>query len=597
MSKSDDPDEREDRDRKGPSSIRRLIQELRPFLALLITCSTLTILQSAFGFVPPLILGDIVNKLQTGAPVNAVMYLTYVVGFAVIQGILGYALGVYTSLMGQKFLLLMRERLYRHMQSLPLSYFEKNQTGKLVSYVINDAGTVNNLITGSLNSLVSGAVQFVIVIIVLFAINWQMALLALTPVPFYIINFWRFLKPLQVTSDDIRVRRDTMFGVMQERLSGVQVVKSFGQERRESRGFMAITRGLMGLNVKQGALGGGLWTSADALCGIGQGLVLWYGGLLCLRGEIGAGTLVMFLMYSVTYVYGPIIQFLVAIDPITRAQNAMARIFRTLDIKSVVDDKPTALPMPKIRGDVRFEDVWFEYEPDQPVIKGLNLNVTAGQMVALIGFSGSGKTTLTSLLLRHYDPQKGRLTIDGLDLRDVQLLSYRAQVGVVAQESILFNTTVIENIRYGRMDASDQEVMDAAIAANIHDAIEQLPDAYETKIGEDGVKLSVGEKQRIAIARALLADPRILILDEATSSLDSQTEAQLQNALDNLLEGRTSFVVAHRLSTIVKADVIVVLEKGIIVEQGTHSELLVSQGIYASLYQKQFSVALEQQSA
>lgn len=597
MPRSDDPDEREAEDQKGPSSIRRLIKELRPFLALLITCSTLTILQSAFGFVPPLILGDIVNKLQTGTPVNAVMYLTYVVGFAIIQGILGYALGVYTSLMGQKFLLVMRERLYRHMQSLPLSYFEKNQTGKLVSYVINDAGTVNNLITGSLNSLVSGAVQFVIVIIVLFAINWQMALLALTPVPFYIINFRRFLKPLQVTSDDIRARRDTMFGVMQERLAGVQVVKSFGQERRESRGFMAITRGLMGLNVKQGALGGGLWTSADALCGIGQGLVLWYGGLLCLRGEIGAGTLVMFLMYSVTYVYGPIIQFLVAIDPITRAQNAMARIFRTLDIKSVVDDKPAALPMPKIRGDVRFEDVWFEYEPDQPVIKGLNLDVTAGQMVALIGFSGSGKTTLTSLLLRHYDPKKGRLTIDGLDLRDVQLLSYRAQVGVVAQESILFNTTVMENIRYGRMEASDQEVVDAAIAANIHDAVEQLPDGYETKIGEDGIKLSVGEKQRIAIARALLADPRILILDEATSSLDSQTEAQLQKALDNLLAGRTSFVVAHRLSTIVKADVIVVLEKGIIVEQGTHAELLASRGLYASLYQKQFSVALEQQSA
>jgi ABC-type multidrug transport system fused ATPase/permease subunit len=383
-----------------------------------------------------------------------------------------------------------------------------------------------------------------------------------------------------------------MFGVMQERLAGVQVVKSFGQERRESRGFMGITRGLMGLNVKQGALGGGLWTSADALCGIGQGLVLWYGGLLCLRGEIGAGTLVMFLMYSVSYVYGPIIQFLVAIDPIARAQAALNRIFRTLDIRNGVDDKPGALPMPTVRGDVRFEDIWFEYEKDQPVIKGLNLDVKAGQTVALIGFSGSGKTTLTSLLLRHYDPQSGRITIDGTDLRDIQLLSYRSQVGVVAQESILFNTTVRENIRYGRMDATDQEVEDAATAANIHDAILDLPDGYDTKIGEDGVKLSVGEKQRIAIARALLADPRLLILDEATSSLDSQTEAHLQDALDNLLQGRTSFVVAHRLSTIVKADLIVVLDKGVIIEQGTHAQLLAKRGTYAGLYQKQFSVAL-----
>jgi ABC-type multidrug transport system fused ATPase/permease subunit len=346
------------------------------------------------------------------------------------------------------------------------------------------------------------------------------------------------------------------------------------------------------LNVKQGALGGGLWTSADALCGIGQGLVLWYGGLLCLRGEIGAGTLVMFLMYSVSYVYGPIIQFLVAIDPIARAQAALNRIFRTLDIRNGVDDKPGALPMPTVRGDVRFEDIWFEYEKDQPVIKGLNLDVKAGQTVALIGFSGSGKTTLTSLLLRHYDPQSGRITIDGTDLRDIQLLSYRSQVGVVAQESILFNTTVRENIRYGRMDATDQEVEDAATAANIHDAILDLPDGYDTKIGEDGVKLSVGEKQRIAIARALLADPRILILDEATSSLDSQTEAHLQDALDNLLQGRTSFVVAHRLSTIVKADLIVVLDKGVIIEQGTHAQLLAKRGTYAGLYQKQFSVAL-----
>jgi ATP-binding cassette subfamily B protein len=578
---------------QSASTLRPLLGELKPFRGLFVLCSILTILQSAFGFVPPLILGDIVNKLQKGEPINPALYLGFVLGFAVIQGFLGYFLGIATSLLGQRFLLRMRERLYRHMQSLPLAYFEKNQTGKLVSYVINDAATVNNLITGNLNTLVSGAVQLAIVVFVLFAINWQLALLALSPVPFYIVNFRRFLGPLQSTSDDIRAKRDTMFGVMQERLAGVQVVKSFGQEKRESKGFMGITRGLMGLNVKQGALGGGLWTSADALCGIGQGLVLWYGGLLCLRGEIGAGTLVMFLMYSVTYVYGPVIQFLVAIDPIARAQAAMNRIFRTLDIHNSVSDAEHAAKLPAIRGDVRFEDVWFEYEPAQPVIKGLNLNVKAGQMVALIGFSGSGKTTLTSLLLRNYDPQQGRITIDGSELRDLRLLDYRSQIGVVAQESILFNTSVLENIRYGRMGATDEEVTQAAIAANIHRTILDLPDGYATKIGEEGVKLSVGEKQRVAIARALLADPKILILDEATSSLDSQTEGQLQSALEHLLEGRTSFVVAHRLSTIVKADLIVVLDKGIILEQGNHAELLALNGVYSGLYQKQFSVALE----
>ena len=590
---SDDPKVRTAGEQRGPSSFRRLKAELRPFAGLFAQCSTLTILQSAFAFVPPLILGDIVNRLQKGQPVNAWLYLGFVVAFALVQGLLGYLLGIRTSLLGQRFLLLMRERLYRHMQSLPLAYFEKNQTGKLVSYVINDAGTVNNLITGNLNTLVSGGVQLLIVVVVLFSIDWRLALLGLSPVPLYIVNFRRFLKPLQTTSEDIRSRRDTMFGVMQERLSGVQVVKSFGQERREARGFMTITRGLMGLNVRQGSLGGGLWTSADALCGIGQALVLGYGSLLCLRGELGAGTLVMFLMYSVTYVYGPIIQFLVAIDPIARAQNALYRIFRTLDLTNGIADRPDALPMPPIHGDVRFEDVWFEYEPEQPVIRGLSLEAKAGQTVALIGYSGSGKTTLTSLLLRHYDPQRGRITIDGHDLRDIQLLSYRSQVGVVAQESILFNTSVLENIRYGRPSATEEEVAAAAQAAHVHKAILALPDGYQTKIGEDGVKLSVGEKQRIAIARALLADPKILILDEATSSLDSQTEAHLQDALDNLMVGRTSFVVAHRLSTIVKADQIVVMEHGEILEKGTHEQLLAKRGTYYNLYQKQFSVALD----
>ena len=420
-----------------------------------------------------------------------------------------------------------------------------------------------------------------------------MALLSLSIAPLYIFNFRRFFKPLQVTSDDIRAKRDTMFGQMQEKLTGIQTVKSFGQERWEARSFMSTTRELMGLNVRQGALGGGLWTVADALCGLATGMVLYYGGSLCLQGKMQAGTLVMFLIYAVNYVYGPIVRFLVILDPIARAEAALNRIFRTLGTFNQVKDSSDAQPMPQIVGEVIFDNVWFEYEPGQPVLKGINLRVEPGQMVALVGFSGSGKTTLASLLLRHYDPTKGMIALDGIDLRDTQLLSYRSQVGVVAQESILFNTTIRENIRYGRLSGTDREVEDAAKAANIHEAIMTFPDNYDTKIGEDGIKLSVGEKQRMAIARALLADPKILILDEATSSLDSQTEALLQAALDNLMAGRTSFVIAHRLSTIVKADVIVVLEKGVVTEHGTHAELLQTDGLYSRLYREQFRVALQ----
>jgi subfamily B ATP-binding cassette protein MsbA len=553
----------------------------------------LTVFQSLFVFLPPLILGDIVNQLQRGERINTWLYLGYIVGFALLQGALGYALSVQISLLGQNFLLAIREKMLAHMQSLPLAYFEKNQTGKLVSNVINDAGTINQLITAHTPNMLGDFVQLSLVIIILFKINWVMALISLSIAPIYVLNFRHFFPKLQNTSDDIRAKRDVMYGQMQEKLSGIATVKGFGQERFESRTFMSTTREIMGLNVHQGVLGGGLWTIADALCGVATGLVLWYGGTRCIRGEMEAGTLVMFLLYAVGYVYGPIVRFLVVLDPVARAQAALYRIFRTLAQENHVDDAPGAVPMPSIQGVVKFENVWFEYEKGQPVLRGIELETKPGQTIALVGFSGSGKTTMASLLLRHYDPTSGRITIDGNDLRDVQLRTYREQVGVVAQESILFNTSIRENIRYGRLEATDSEVEAAADAASIHESILALPDGYETKIGEEGIKLSVGEKQRIAIARALLADPKILILDEATSSLDSQTEAMLQSALDNLMRGRTSFVIAHRLSTIVKADQILVLEKGVVTERGMHRELIAQDGLYARLYREQFRVALE----
>jgi subfamily B ATP-binding cassette protein MsbA len=558
----------------------------------MLSSAALVLIQSIFVFVPPLILGDIVNRLQRGQNVDTLLYLFYIVAFSLAQGALGYALSISISKLGQSFLLNMREKMLAHMQSLPLAYFEKNQTGKLVSNVINDAGTINQLITGSLPTMLGDLMQLGLVTIILFRLDWVMALIAFSITPLYILNFRKTYPKLESTSADIRGKRDSMYGQMQEKLTGINTVKGFGQERFEVRMFMGTTRELMGLNVKQGILGGGLWTIADALCGVATGLVLWYGGLQCLNGKMEAGTLVMFLLYATGYVYGPIVRFLVVLDPIARSQAALNRIFRTLGRENAVADRPGALPMAKIEGHVRFEDVWFEYEPNQPVLKGIELDVKPGETVALVGFSGSGKTTMAALLLRHYDPTSGRITVDGQDLRDVQLRSYRSQVGVVAQESILFNTSLAENIRYARPEATLAEVEAAAEAANIHDRIMEMPDKYDTKIGEDGITLSVGEKQRIAIARALLADPRILILDEATSSLDSQTEALLQAALDNLMRGRTSFVIAHRLSTIVDADQIVVLERGVVTQKGRHQELIQEDGLYGRLYREQFRVAL-----
>ena len=511
---------------------------------------------------------------------------------------MSYAVGVVNQRLGQTILLDIREKLYSHMQSLPISYFERRQPGKMVSNVMNDPGTIYNLLVTNVNTMAADLVQFVLVLFVLLSISPFLTLLALIAAPFYIANVWVTLKPIARTSEEIRSRRDEMFGDMQEKLTGIQVVKGFGKERWEVRSFHGLTRGLMDANVEQSALGTRMWTIADGLGGIGQALILYFGGLMALDGKMQAGTLVMFLLYSVGYVYGPVVRTLLVLDPLARTFAALARIFRTLDAKNPITVEPDAPTMPPITGEVVFEDVWFEYVPNTPVLKGVALRVQPGRLVAFVGFSGSGKTTMANLLMRHYDPQSGRILVDGHDIRHVELESYRRQIGYVIQDSLLFDTTVMENIRYGRLDASDAEVIEAAKAANIHDAILAMPLGYETPLGEKGMEPSQGEKQRLAIARALLADPRILILDEATSSLDSQTESLVQQALERLLRGRTSFVIAHRLSTVVKADRIVVLEDGKITAVGRHQELLEKpDGLYARMFRQQFAVALASQDA
>lgn len=572
----------------------RLWREIRPYKGLMLLGMFLTVLQAAFSFIPPLILGDIVNKLQSGVRIETWHYLWYVIGFASGAGLMSYAVGLVNQRLGQTFLLNIREKLYSHMQSLPMGYFERRQPGKLVSNVMNDPGTIYNLLVTNVNTMAADAVQFALVLVVLFTISPPLAGLALIAAPLYIYNVWVTLKPISRTSEEIRAIRDDMFGDMQEKLTGIQVVKGFGKERWEVRSFHGLTRGLMDSNIEQTALGTRMWTIAEGLGGIGQALILYFGGMMALDGRMQAGTLVMFLLYSVGYVYGPIVRTLLVLDPLARTFAALARIFRTLDTKNPIVSEAGAPLMSQIKGEVTYEDVWFEYVPNTPVIKGVNLRVKPGELVAFVGFSGSGKTTLANLLMRHYDPQSGRVLVDGTDIRTVDLLGYRRQIGYVIQESLLFDTTVMENVRYGRLDATDAEVVEAAKAANAHDFIEALSSGYRTLIGEKGIDLSQGEKQRIAIARALLADPRILILDEATSSLDSQTEQLVQQALERLLRGRTSIVIAHRLSTVVKADRIVVLEDGQITAVGRHEELLQdSEGLYARMFRQQFAVALD----
>ncbi len=576
----------------------RFLKEVRSYWRLLLIIACLTLLTSAISLPPPYLIKILTDSLSPKAvrlnlPVHLLQIFLAFVLLAIAGAFTGYWLTYSITLLGQRFKMDMRRKLYAHMQTLSLGFFEKSKTGKLMSNITNDVATLDQLISGSFVNVLQDSVTLAAVLVILFRLDWKLALVALAVYPIYVANYLVFIGRIKQTSADVREQREQIYGDLQEKLSGVQVVKSYARERYEVLQFAGETRSLLGLNVRATMLSTALWTLAEFIGALGTALLLWYGGKQVMAGRVSPGTLMAFYGYIGGYLYAPTLRMIQLNDVIARTNAALWRIFLTLDTKPTVTDKPGAVVLPTIKGNVRYDNVWFEYQQGQPVLKGINLEVEAGQMIALVGQSGSGKTTTVNLLQRHYDVTSGSISIDGHDLRNIQLPSLRRQVGVVIQETMLFNTTILENLRYGRLDATDDEVKEAARIANIAHVIEGMPRGYETRLGEDGVKLSGGEKQRIAIARAVLADPRILILDEATSALDSETEALIQEALDRLMQGRTSFVIAHRLSTIVKADRIVVMESGNIRESGSHSELLTAGGVYAGLYLQQFKVALE----
>lgn len=575
-------------------NIRRLLRELRPYWKIQLVIALLTLATAGLGLPGPLIIARLIDHLYHHQQVNLPFYCGGLIAIALGSGLVGFCLTISVTYLGQRFKLDMRRKLYAHMQTLSLGFFEKAQTGKLMANITSDVATLDQLISGGFVTLMQDSATLTGVLFVVFWLDWRLALVALAVYPLYVVNYLLHIGHIKRTADEVREERDIMLGDLQEKLAGALVVKSYAKERAEVRQFVGQTRNMFEGNVHLGMLGTRLWTLAEIIgSGCGVGLILWYGGREVIRGYLSPGQLVSFVSFITGYLYGPTLRLIQLNELLARTNAALSRIFYTLDTRPHIEDRPGARELPPIKGAVRYDDVWFEYEKDQPVIKGVNLDIKPGQMVAFVGQSGSGKTTMINLLSRHYDVTGGRITVDGHDLRDVTLDSLRQQVGVVIQETVLFNTTIRENIRYGRLEASDEQVKEAAAAANIAHVIEALPQGYDTRIGEEGIKLSAGEKQRIAIARAILSDPRILILDEATSSLDSETETLIQEALEHLMRGRTSFVIAHRLSTIVMADVIVVMEKGVIREAGSHAELLAAAGIYAGLYTQQFRVALE----
>jgi ATP-binding cassette, subfamily B, bacterial len=580
----------------------RFIRELGKYRKTQLWIAFLTLISALLSLQTPGLIKQIFNFLDPRKPepfhllgpfsslLGAFILLILV---SLASGLMSYVMGVTIQAMGQRFLLDTRVKLYTHLQGLSQGFFEKSQTGKIVATVVNDVGQVNGLITGAFVTIIQDSVTLIGVLILIFMQNAHLALLALSVYPIYILNYLFSRKGLSDNASKISELRGVILSDLQEKLAGIQVVKSYAQERSEVRSYTHLNRDNLNLNIRQNGLGTWLWVRAELITAVGTAVVLCVGGQAVIRGELKQGDLVAFLVLVTAYLYAPTIRLIQLNDQLARSQTSLRRIFDLLDTAPVVVNDLKAPALPKIAGRVVYEHVKFAYEPEQYVLKGIDLTVEPGQMIAFVGGSGSGKTTMISLLSRHYDVVEGRITIDGHDLREIELYSLRQQIGVVLQESILFHATIRENLKYGKLDATDEELAAAVEAANLTSVIEALPLGYDTKIGEEGVKLSVGEKQRLAIARALLADPRILVLDEATSSLDSETETLIQEALDRLMKNRTSFVIAHRLSTIVKADKIVVMELGEIKEMGSHTELLEQGGIYARLYAEQFRAELE----
>ena len=586
-------------------TLSRLATYLRPFGPRLLLVSLLVVASTFLTVLAPRLIGQGVDELWSffngeipastaWSHINRTMLLL----LSVYLGVWATNLGsIYLMMVvGQNVLYELRTDIFARIMELSLSFFDHQEAGDLMSRLTNDTDVIHRVLSMGLTRLVSSGLTVVGILIAMLVLNWRLALVSFTILP--IMLFATFFLSNRARGAFRRTRR-TIGGVsteLEENIAGVRVAQAFSREDENLKAFRQVNAANRDANINAEQIMAAFSPALDVLSVIGIAIVVGYGGYLTLNGLVTIGVIVAFGQY-VRRFFEPVRAIAMIWVGLQSAIAGAERIFQLLDTTADIADVADPIELSPIVGEIAFENVGFEYTPDEPVLQEVNLLAKPGQTVALVGPTGAGKTTVIGLIGRFYDVQTGRVTVDGYDVRQLSRANLRSQMGIVLQDTFLFSDTAMENIRYGQLDASDAEVIEAAKLAKAHDFITRLPDGYQTKLTEGASNLSQGQRQLISIARAVLASPRILILDEATSSVDTRTEVLIQKALHELLQGRTSFVIAHRLSTIRNADQVLFIEEGRIVEQGTHQELLAERGVYYDLYMSQFRREMDVKAA
>ena len=567
----------------------RLLAYIKPYLGLFGLAIICIILASGANLYLPWIIKDMIDKVLAERDMEMlnVISVSIVVVFA-FRGFFYYWQSYLVSYIGQRVVVDVREVMFRKFQRMPMAYFDKHQTGETMSFLTNDVNAIQSALVDNLIDMFTEGAILIGSIAMMLYLDWKLTLLTLVTVPLVGSAMRIFGKKIKSTSRVIQEKLADITSLLQESISSIRVVKSFVREDYEIERFSVENELNFKATIDNVKISSLLTPTVEFLAAVAVTFIVWFGGYEVVNGIMSAGALVAFLTYAVNLA-NPVKRLSRIYGKIQKAMAAIDRIFGVLDLPETVNDKPDAIVLPKVSGHVKVKNVTFSYDGVHNALEDVSFDVQPGQMIAFVGPSGAGKSTIANLIPRFYDVTAGAIEIDGHDIRDVTVHSLREQIGIVPQETLLFSTTVMENIRYGRLDATDDEVIAAAKAANADKFIRELPDGYQTQIGERGLNLSGGQRQRMAIARAMLKNPQILILDEATSALDTESEKIVQAALDDLMVGRTSFVIAHRLSTIFAADKIFVIDKGRVCESGTHKELLELGGVYSNLYNIQFS--------